>query len=148
MSENTAAEQAIEMPQHSEFCWTEIATDNLEACKTFYTEVFGWQLKKSCAVDTEDFEYIEFGTNVEKQIGGMFEMKPEFYGGEQPKPHMNIYVAVDNVDETASRAFELGGTILRPPMDVPGVGRMCQIQDPTGARFFVITPKDLRRNER
>ncbi|HEY0458293.1 MAG TPA: VOC family protein [Pyrinomonadaceae bacterium] len=148
MSENIATEQATEKPKHGEFCWTEIATGNLEASKTFYTEIFGWQFKKSCATDTKDFEYIEFGTTVEKQFGGMFEMKPEFYGGETPKPHINIYVAVDNVDEIASRAFELGGSIVGPPMDVPGVGRMCRIQDPTGARFFVITPNGERRNER
>ena len=141
MSENTAAEQAMTMPENGEFCWTEIATDNLEACKTFYAEVFGWQYKKSEATGMEEFEYIEFGTDADKLFGGMFQMKPEWYGGETPNPHMNIYVSVDNVDETASKAFDLGGTILSPPADIPNVGRVCQIKDPTGAEFFIITLK-------
>ena len=140
MSENTAAEQAFEMPKDGEFCWTEIATDNAEACKTFYAEVFGWQYKKSDATGAE-MEYLEFGTDEGKPFGGLFQMNPAWYGGEMPRPHANIYVAVDDVDAAARRAFELGGTILGPPMDVPNVGRMSEIQDPTGAQLFIITLK-------
>lgn len=135
-----AAEQAFKKEENGAFCWTEFATDNLEACKTFYAEIFGWQFKQSEAT-AGSFEYAEFNTDGERLVGGMFEMKPEFYGGETPKPHSNIYIAVDNVDEIASRAFDLGGTILSPPEDMAGVGRFCQIKDPTGATFFIITLK-------
>jgi len=137
MSENTATEQAGQMPQDGEFCWTEIATDNLGACKTFYAEVFGWEFKKSDATGVE-MQYLEFGTEAEKPFGGMFEMQAEWYGGELPKPHINIYVAVDDADAVARKAFDIGGTIVSPPMDLPNVGRMCQIEDPTGAKFFII----------
>ena len=138
MSENTGTEQAKQLPKHGEFCWTEIATDDLESCKTFYAEVFGWDYKKSDATGDE-MQYLEFGTSAgEKQFGGMFEMRAEWYGGELPKPHINIYVAVDDADAAARKAFDLGGTIVSPPMDLPKVGRMCQIEDPTGAKFFII----------
>ena len=46
MSEKATAEQ-MAMPKHGEFCWTEISTTNLEACQTFYQELFGWNIKKS-----------------------------------------------------------------------------------------------------
>ncbi len=141
MSENTAAEQSRLMPKHGEFCWTEIATDNLEASRTFYAEVFGWKYRKSEATGA-DIVYLEFGTETDQQFGGMFEMKPEWYGGNPPPPHINIYVAVDDADETAGRAFDLGGILVSPPADVPNVGRMCQIEDPTGAKFFIITLKN------
>jgi uncharacterized protein len=140
MSENTAAEKALETPAHGEFCWTEIATDRAQACRDFYTEVFGWQFEKSAATGAE-MKYLEFGTHPARKFGGLFEMKPEWYGGEMPRPHINHYIAADDVDEAARRAFELGGTIVGPPMDVPNVGRMCQIQDPTGAKFFIVTLK-------
>jgi len=140
MSENTGLEQALATPNNGQFCWTEIATDNLEACKTFYAEVFGWQFEKSDASGEENL-YLEFSTDGKFMMGGLFEMKPEWYGGEMPKPHANIYVAADDVDATASRATELGGTIVGEPCDIPKVGRMCQIQDPTGAKFFIITLK-------
>ncbi len=140
MSENQKAAQALTMPKTGEFCWTEIATDNLEACRNFYTEVFGWKFTKSDATGA-DMQYLEFGTDAGKPVGGMFEMKPEWYGGEMPAPHINIYVAVDDSDKTASKAFELGGTIVSPPEDLPKVGRMCQIEDPIGAKFFIIALK-------
>lgn len=140
MSENTGAEQIFEGLKHGEFCWTEIATDNAEACKTFYENVFGWQFKKSEATGAE-LQYLEFGTDENSQFGALFQMKPEWYGGEMPKPHANIYVAVDDVDAAASKASELGGTILGAPMDVENVGRMAEIQDPTGARIFIVRLK-------
>ena len=137
MSENTAAEHAFEMPKHGEFCWTEFATDNAEACQSFYTEVFGWKFKKSEATGAE-MEYLEFGNQ-----GGFFQMKPEWYGGELPKPHFNTYIAVDDVDETARQAFDLGGKIVGPPMDVPNVGRMALIADPQGAHLWLYKPSEM-----
>jgi len=88
MSENTAAEQSRLMPKHGEFCWTEIATDNLEASRTFYAEVFGWKYRKSEATGA-DIVYLEFGTETDQRFGGMFEMKPEWYGGNPPPPHIS-----------------------------------------------------------
>lgn len=139
MSEK-AAEQAMETPKHGEFCWTEIMTDDLEKARSFYENVFGWRYKKSAATG-EDNIYLEFGTDENIQFGGMSRINPEWYEGETPAPHINIYVAVENVDEIAGKAFDLGGKIVGPPADVPNVGRMCQIEDPTGARFFAITLK-------
>lgn len=138
MSENTATEQAFEGLKHGEFCWTEIATSDAGAGRAFYENVFGWQFKKSDSTGIEEFEYLEFGTDADKQFGGLFQMNPDWYGGETPKPHSNIYIAVDDVDAAARQAFELGGTIVSPPADIPNVGRCCQLQDPTGARFFII----------
>jgi uncharacterized protein len=137
MSENTAAEQARQTPENGAFCWTEFATDDLAACQTFYAEVFGWQFKKSDATGM-DLQYLEFGTDPEKPFGGLFEMKAEWYGGELPKPHSSIYIAVDDADAVASQAFELGATIVSPPCDVPNVGRIAVIEDPTGGKFCII----------
>ena len=140
MSENTAAEQVFEGLKHGEFCWTELATNDAESCRAFYENVFGWQFKKG-GLSGGEMEYLEFGTDEARQFGGLFQMKPESYGGEMPKPHANIYVAVDDVDAVANRAVELGGTILGAPSDVENVGRMSEIQDPTGARIFIIKLK-------
>ena len=137
MSENTATAESMEMPQEGAFCWTEIATNNLETCKSFYSNVFGWEMQKSNAVG-EEMEYQEFNISGGYPMGGMFQMSAEMYGGELPPPHFVSYVAVENVDDTASKAFDLGGTIVSPPMDIPNVGRFAVIQDPTGAAFSII----------
>ena len=43
------------------------------------------------------------------------------------------------MDETVAAAEAGGGKPLFPPMDIPTVGRMCAIADPTGAVVSVIT---------
>lgn len=141
MSEATAPEMT--MPKHGDFCWTEIATNNLAACKSFYTNVFGWELKESKATG-ENFEYQEFSaTQGGYPMGGMYELSPEMCGGnEPPPPHFMNYISVDNVDESTSKAFDLGGKIVSPPMDIPNVGRFAIIQDPTGATVALITLKE------
>lgn len=50
------------------------------------------------------------------------------------------WVSVADVDGTVSTASEAGGQVFVPPFDVPGVGRMSVLADPTGGVFGVITP--------
>ncbi len=49
-------------------------------------------------------------------------------------------IAVGDVDAYASRVAELGGTVIEPPRDVPGIGRACLITDPMGAPVCLMTP--------
>src|SRR5258708_30223968 len=39
------------------------------------------------------------------------------------------------VEVWGERAKSLGGTVLQPPFDVMGIGRMAVVQDPAGAKF-------------
>jgi predicted enzyme related to lactoylglutathione lyase len=50
------------------------------------------------------------------------------------------YVTVDDVDAAAAKVKSLGGTVLQEPFDLEGVGRICMIADPGGARLGLITP--------
>jgi uncharacterized protein len=58
---------------------------------------------------------------------------------EGTPPCWNSYVTVDDIDKTAAKAQELGGTIIVPPSDIPDVGRFAVIQDPQGAVISAIT---------
>jgi len=60
-------------------------------------------------------------------------MCPE--GVPLPPPHFMTYIAVDDVDENAKQAVELGGTVVKEPADIPNTGRFAIIMDPTGATF-------------
>jgi predicted enzyme related to lactoylglutathione lyase len=139
MSENgTAAVENMNLPRQGEFCWTEIAAANLEANKTFYTKVFGWYFHQSENPDT-NMQYLEFGTDEASHIGGMYEPNAEMCKGTIPPPHFMNYIAVEDVDDAAGKAFDLGGKIVVPPMNIPNVGRFCVVEDPTGAKFSIIT---------
>lgn len=64
-------------------------------------------------------------------VGGMYAIKP---GMEGMRPSWTPYFVVAELDASAERVKELGGTVLLGPQEVPGGGHMALIQDPQGAR--------------
>ncbi|HEX8889699.1 MAG TPA: VOC family protein [Pyrinomonadaceae bacterium] len=121
------------MPVNGAFCWNELGTTNIEAAKSFYSELLGWKLKGS---DVGGMVYNEIHVDGrENGVGGMFQMGTEF--GDTPS-HWMPYVAVDDVDAKARQVAELGGKVCVPPSDIPNVGRFCIITDPTGATLSLI----------
>ena len=71
----------------------------------------------------------------ETMVGGMVSgMTPA-----RTPPHWFDYVEVDNVDKRAEGFASAGGKILRPPFDIPNVGRFYTFQDPQGAVISIIT---------
>ncbi|HEV8590473.1 MAG TPA: VOC family protein [Pyrinomonadaceae bacterium] len=133
-------EVAGPFPEHGQFCWTEIASTDLKKATSFYSNVFGWNVDPSTS-GAGGFAYLEFsssgGANPD---GAIYEMNPDWFGGNPPPAHIAVYVSVDDVDASAEKAVSIGGTILRPPSDIPNVGRMCVIRDPTGAAISLFTP--------
>jgi predicted enzyme related to lactoylglutathione lyase len=127
-------------PDHGQFCWTEIASTDLKKATSFYSNVFGWDVNQSSS-GAGGFAYLEFsssgGSNPD---GAIYEINPDWFGGNPPPAHLMIYVAVDDVDAFVAKAEKLGGSIVRPANDIPNVGRMCVIRDPTGAVFSLFTP--------
>jgi len=118
--------------KHGAFGWAELMTNDVEGAKQFYTSLFGWE--------TEDYPMEGMSYTVIKvdgePVGGIMPMPaacegmPECWGA---------YVTVQDVDATAAQVEELGGKLIRPPQDIPGVGRFCVLQDPKGATICAIT---------
>ena len=73
------------------------------------------------------------------QIGGMYQTGGP--GMEHNPPHWLPYIGVDDVDASAARITELGGTVVSEPMDIPDTGRFCVLKDPGGATIALFTPK-------
>ena len=128
------AEPQIEMtmPAHGTFCWNELMTNDSDACKGFYSGLFGWQYKDG---DLPGVPYSEIHQGG-MPFGGMMKMGEEF--GATP-PHWMSYISVNSVDETAAKVTELGGNVCVPPTDIPNVGRFAVINDPSGATLSIIT---------
>jgi predicted enzyme related to lactoylglutathione lyase len=113
------------------FCWNELATNDTGKAGDFYTGLLGW------GKDVQNFgpmEYTMF-TNGERPAGGMFKLTPEM--GNIP-PHWLVYFAVDDCDAKTAQATELGGSVMKPPDDIPGIGRFSILLDPQGAAFAII----------
>ncbi len=113
------------------FCWSELATKDAEAARSFYAAVIGWGTRLQ---DMGQVQYTHWLVE-DRSVGGMMPIAPEM--GEVP-PHWMQYVSVEDCDATAEKTESLGGGVILPPMDIPGVGRMSILQDPQGATFAVI----------
>lgn len=134
MSQEASEMAGWPLPKAGTFVWTEIASNDADKCTAFYNAVFGWKFKSGDDTKT-GVDYREFTTGGDNPVGGLYQINPAWFGDNPPPPHFMTYVAVDDVDANAKLAVDLGGTIIHGPMDIPNVGRMAKIQDPTGAMF-------------
>lgn len=131
MSDEATEMSGMTGPAPGTFCWTEIATGDAAKSKDFFKNVFGWEFKESNA---GGMEYNEYSIGGGYPVGGLYQLNADWFGGDPPPPHFMTYIAVDNVDENAREAEELGAKIHKA-VDIPGVGRMAIVEDPTGAIF-------------
>ncbi len=118
------------------FSWPELHTTDPIAAKKFYGDLFGWS-----AVDNPmpAGVYTIFQKDG-RDSAAVCPMMPEQAKAGVP-PHFNAYITVANVDDAATRAKQLGGTVLMEPFDIMDKGRSAVIQDPTGATFSLWEPR-------
>lgn len=112
-------------------CWNELHTDETEAAKRFYSEVFGWE---ATTQPMPGGEYTMFGRDGGENFAGLAGLMGS------PAPHWLTYIAVDDCDATVAKAKELGATLLAGPEDIPGVGRFAMVHDSQKAAFAVLEP--------
>lgn len=149
MSEQKAATQKEagkhDAIPHGTICWSELASKDLAAASKFYKELFGWTIKggnvTNADSDAAEMNYSEVVIGG-KPVGGMYQITGRM--GGMPS-NWSTYVSVDDVDASAKRVEELGGSVVMPPMDIPQVGRFCIIKDPSGATIQMITLSDTQR---
>lgn len=114
--------------------WNELNTGDVDTALAFYNSVFGITSSKMPMGPEYTYTLLEVGDD---QVGGC---------GEPMKPgtpnHWRVYFAVEDVDASAAKAVELGGTIVEEAMDIPTVGRMAAVTDPQGAIFSIMTPEE------
>ncbi len=119
---------------HGSFVWNELLTRNVEAARAFYAHVVGWTFKP---MPIENGTYWVAELNG-KPVAGLMEMPPEL--PPTVPPHWFEYLEVDDVDARLQLAETHGGKIMRPPFDVPDVGRLGFVEDSTGAKLGLMTP--------
>src|SRR4051795_3797697 len=112
-------------------CWNELCTRDPGRAATFYGGLFGWVDE---AMAMAGFEYTVFKRG-DQPVGGAMPIQPEW--GDMP-PHWSVYFAVEDCDACATSAGRLGGTVIKAPADIPGVGRFAVLRDPQGAVFSVL----------
>lgn len=123
------------MTEHGTFMWNHLVTTDPRKSGAFYSKLLGWSKRE---VDSGPFgTYTLFQQNG-KDVAGM--MNPTIDYTRSRPSCWYAYIAVDDVDDCAARVSQLGGTIIEPPHDIPGVGRACLLADPMGAAVTLMTP--------
>jgi predicted enzyme related to lactoylglutathione lyase len=107
--------------------WNEVMTPDVPRAAQFYADVLGMG-SETMPMGEDTYTVLK---NAEgRTIGGA--MNPPM---PDLPPHWNVYFNVEDVDATIAKAQELGGQVVAPAFDVPGVGRMAVLADPQGGMF-------------
>jgi len=111
--------------------WTELHSKDVDADLAWLTSSFGFDIDE---MPMPDGPYFILKSGDAMCGGVMAQQNPE-------APAMWLpWIEVTDVDATLSNIDAAGGRAVTPLMDVPTVGRMAVVADPTGGVFGVITP--------
>ncbi len=108
-------------------CWADIAPTDMDAARTFYAAVLGWDIP-SGGEDFGGYTSASFDGN------GVAGFMPS--DGSMPTV-WTLYFASPDADATSAAILAAGGSVLLPTMQVGDFGRMVVAADPTGAVFGV-----------
>jgi predicted enzyme related to lactoylglutathione lyase len=128
MSENDS-------PKVGEILWRDLTVKDAPRVRDFYKQVVGWTSTDQDMGEYEDFNMISPATG--ETVAGICHARGT--NADVP-PQWLIYVIVEDVDASARKCIELGGTVLNGPR-VMGGGQFCVIQDPAGAVCALFRPK-------
>lgn len=120
---------------HGTPCWTDATSTDMDASLAFYEGLFGWEAETDPRPEANGYTTFRLRG---KAVAGVSTPPP---GGPQ-SAYWTTYLASDDVDATAAKIEEAGGTLLMRPFDVMDAGRMAYAQDPTGAAFGVWKGKE------
>lgn len=113
-------------------CWNENLSRDYEANRAFYRSVFGYEFGD---MGGGGFRYATLRLDG-REVGGIGELNDSFPAGVPA--HWGVYFAVSGTDTAVAAVTAAGGSVIRPPWDMPA-GRMAVVQDDQGAVFSVIT---------
>lgn len=106
--------------------WNELATPDMGASGSFYSDLFGWRIEDAPGAEGRYATIL----NGDRTNGGIRPLQD----GE-PMPWWAVYFAVEDLDASLGRAAELGGATLAGPMEVLEGRRIAAVRDPHGAVF-------------
>ena len=103
-------------------CHFELLVPDPERAKSFYGQVFDWQFESTPG---SDYQLIQTG----KPPSGGLMRKPE---GMPVEAVLQVYVAVESVEETLKKAEAAGARVIVSKTEVPNMGWFAVFQDPQG----------------
>jgi predicted enzyme related to lactoylglutathione lyase len=113
------------------FVHLELNTTDLPKAKEFYGGLFGWEFND---MDTGGGVIYSTFKPDSGPGGGMTSLS-------DAKPGWLAYVGVEEIKSATEKARSLGATIFVESQEIPHVGWMTIMNDPTGNTFAIFQPK-------
>ena len=129
------AQPASRTWSHGSFHWNELRTRDAERAKRFCQDTVGWSFEAMSTPDGRDYWVAMMGG---KPVAGLFPLDSPAFDGV-PESWMS-FLAVDDVDKRVAKAIKAGARLVMPIFDVPNVGRIAMLLEPSGAGVGWITP--------
>jgi len=109
----------------------EISTTDLPKAQKFYSQLFNWKI--TVWEGTSDYLMFETG----KEPGGGIQKVDRVNPGDG----VLIYVLVEDIEKTLSKAKELGGKIVKEKTEIPNVGWFGLLSDLDGNTIGIFKGK-------
>ncbi len=116
------------MPNHP-IAHLELSAKDPAAASEFYSKLFGWKIQHN-----EQFNYYIFEGEGGPRGGFVTADEKEHHAGE-----VVVYIGTDDIDGSLRRVEELGGKVLHPKTEIPGIAWWALFADPTGNRLGLYT---------
>ena len=113
--------------------WVDLSTTDIDGSIEFYARLFDWRFERT---ETPMGAYLVARVD-HGEVGGMMAQPAEDRAAGVPST-WTVVVGDDHLDETLERARELGGSVLQPPVPIPGGARLAVVADPTGAALALM----------
>jgi predicted enzyme related to lactoylglutathione lyase len=116
------------------YSWNELLSSDVEAAKSFYSQVFGWKFEQ---MDMGPMPY----TIVQGGDGGIAGLmgRPPNFPAEAPDSWV-VYFTVSDIAAKAAAAEAAGATCVNGPMVIPEVGTITAHLDPNHGMFAMLQP--------
>ena len=120
---DTSAMSFSHEPLVGKVVWNDLVTQDVEAARRFYGELFGWTFEQSTGPGGQPYLLARSGRVL---VAGIVAVKSP--SEEVVLSRWLPYVSVSDVDASVARATTAGATVLVSPRDV-GLGRVAVIED-------------------
>jgi len=108
----------------------------------FYTQAFGWEMRKfgednyvtASTTETDENMMVKRPGAIN---GGFFPKKADW-----PAQYPSVVIAVDDIKEAMKKVADAGGKVLGDPMKIPGIGQYVSFTDTEGNRVSILQPAE------
>jgi uncharacterized protein len=120
-------------PMSAPVSWFEIGTDDPDAARSFYGDLFGWTF-------ATEGSYTMITTGADRGIPGGIQDTTAPLPAATPRSYAVPYVEVDDVAATCSQVEEHGGKVIVPATTTPPGLVYAHVTDPMGNHFGLFSP--------